>query len=336
MNRANSNTPVEQPAAAEPVAAGPGGRSRKAAPRSNGGTRRQTRKKAPVPEDVLADAEALRTRIGQADEMVRGAINQAQGLQEEINQVRQQLVETRNTLETIRQEGQAPREVRQRSDEPRPQHPAAPAPAVLAVASEDGAEPADGQVVHATVRAESSAARLTRYLNLQRSVKEDIADALASMARDVFHPGLRAVLEEQRQLTRQQKEQTEARLKALGGESSGGRGALQRLAGSLWESWAREPDDYDRTMQVLVKALTAQKGECSLAQALEALARAAGDTQTAELARRHAAEKQEAVDRLGPFVATLAEWTINAADTAVTAQLDADAAVANAGLDDIP
>lgn len=168
----------------------------------------------------------------------------------------------------------------------------------------------EGPVIRASVRPETPRERILRHLEQAWAVKDAVADALQRMADEVVDPGLRTVLEEQRDLTRRHRQELEERLRALGGQPGGGKGILQRLFGWVWESWQREPDDYDRTLQDLVKATTAQQAEVTLAQTLGTLAAAGEDAETAGLACRQQAEKQLAVERLQQFAGPLAEMAV--------------------------
>jgi len=277
----------------------------------------------------------------------------------QLEEVRLQLVEARAYLQGLRQECQAASqslldEIQQRREQTRKTAPAAPSditrqtppPSVQPVvatprvtgtelsaglttqdavggdnkAADRADEGQDGAgVIRAAVRPESSQDRITRHLLQAWAVKEEVSELLDGMIREVVDPELRSALAEQRQLTEKQKQELEQRLQALNAKPTSSRGVLQRLIGWIWESWKREPDDYDRALQDLEKALTAQQAELTIAQSLGGLATAAGDTETVELARRQGVEKQSAVQRLQQFITPLAQLAIHLPVTALAA-----------------
>jgi hypothetical protein len=163
-----------------------------------------------------------------------------------------------------------------------------------------------GKVIKASIRPETPRERLVRYLQQAVAVKSALIEGLEGMAQEVIDPGLRLTLGDHRALTGRQREELEARLRDLGSEPAGGKGALQRMLGWVWDTWQREPDDLDRSVQDLLKAMGSQEFEVSLSQSLVGLARALGDEATAEIAERHGRQKQEAVEQLRPFITTLA------------------------------
>jgi chromosome segregation ATPase len=167
----------------------------------------------------------------------------------------------------------------------------------------------DAPVVRASVRPETPRERILRHLEQAWAVKVAVADALQSMADEVVQRELRAALAAQRELTQKQKQELEERLRVLGGEPRSS-SVLQRLVGWMWESWQREPDDYDRALQDLVKAITAQQAEGTIARILEVLAATGEDVETAELARRQGIDKQAAVEQLQSFVPSLSELAV--------------------------
>src|SRR5262249_44767502 len=108
-------------------------------------------------------------------------------------------------------------------------------------------------------RAERPIDRLVRHLQNAWGGQSEVGDALQDFSDDSVDPALRTALEEHRRLTQRQKDELEARLRALGSEPSGGKGMLQRFVGWVWESWQREPDDCDRSIQNLLKAIAASE-----------------------------------------------------------------------------
>jgi len=176
------------------------------------------------------------------------------------------------------------------------------------------------EVIKATIRSEPPRRRLIRHLNQAHSAESAVLSALQESSEKIIEPLLRTTLGEHRVLTHRHKLALEARLRALGAEpATNGKGVLDRMVGWMWESWNREPDDYDRTVQELLKATAAEHFEVSMYRALGALATAVGDEETAALAHQHQEEKAAAVaalDGYAPSLAGLAEQMVGVASAA--------------------
>jgi hypothetical protein len=308
----------------------------------------------------LKTHEALRSAGETLDQLEQARQHHDEG-RRQLEVVRLQVVEARSFLETVRQECQTAsqilqQELRQHREET--QHCAHEARRDLEESAQqaralleqvhdeleamrskhqppahEALPPAeDTAVIQASVRPETPAERVLRHLHHAWAVKDAVAQALHGMLDEVVDMDLRAALADQHQLTEKQKQELERQLRALGGEPTSSKGALQRLASWLWESWKREPDDYDRALQNLVKAVTAQQAEVTLAQVLAVLAAAGGDAETADLALRHRAEKQAAVQRLQQFIVPVSELAIHLPASAMAAaqQLLVEAGVTEA------
>jgi ferritin-like metal-binding protein YciE len=251
-------------------------------------------------EDVQAAREWLRESEGEMQKTLERA-----------RQILRELEQYRQRAEESGREGAKGARAPQKAlpPLPSPQTPpplpkdAFPLPPVneIEAAAKDEAD----DVIQATVRAESPAERLGRHLNEAWVLEDSLLDALHDMSEEVIEPNLRAKLNEHRQVTQRQKEALEARIKELGKEPTGKRGVLKRVFDSFNDMWKREPDDYDRTMHNLQKAIATEHFEMAMYQSLGALAEAAGDTTTAELAARHLREEREAADALWPFLRSL-------------------------------
>jgi len=176
------------------------------------------------------------------------------------------------------------------------------------------------EVIKATIRSEPPRRRLIRHLNQAHSAESAVLNALQEASEHIIEPTLRTTLGEHRVLTHRHKLALETRLRALGVEpATNGKGALEKMVGWIWDSWQREPDDFDHTVQELLKATAAEHFEVSMYGALGALATAVGDEETAALAHRHQEEKAEAVtalDGYAPSLAGLAEQMVGVASAA--------------------
>ena len=151
--------------------------------------------------------------------------------------------------------------------------------------------------------------RLIRYLDNAWAVEKGLVDSLKSMADDVNDSELRDLLVRHAQVTWQQEEALEARIRALGEEPSGTKGWLSSMMGRMSEVVQMTQDAYDRTTQDVIKAYTSEQFEMAMYQALEAYARGIGDDETAQLALRHFQQEREAAETLWPLIARTAEQT---------------------------
>ena len=153
---------------------------------------------------------------------------------------------------------------------------------------------------------ETQRERLIRYLNDAWAVEKALVDNLREMAEEVNDPQVRTVFEQHRQVTHQQEENLEARIRALGEEPSGGKGFFNRMLGAIGDALQGAHDEYDKTTQDLMKAFATENFEIAMYTALESYATAIGDTETAQLARQHISEEEEARDVVWPYIAQAA------------------------------
>lgn len=153
---------------------------------------------------------------------------------------------------------------------------------------------------------EDARKRLLRYLNDALSVETQLVDALNTMAETTLDADHRLLLEEHRRVTNQQREDLQARLKALGVDSSGSQGFLPQMMSRIWDVLQRPRDGFDRTLQDLMKGLGIEYFEVAMYETLEAYAAALGDVETAQLAAKHLRQEEEMAVRLRPFLRPIA------------------------------
>jgi ferritin-like metal-binding protein YciE len=136
--------------------------------------------------------------------------------------------------------------------------------------------------------------RLIRYLDDAWAVEKGLVSTLQDMADEVNDPQLKNMFEQHRQITHQQEENLEARIRALGEEPSGSKGFFTQFMGKMGDFMHKAKDDYDQTTQDLMKAYATENFECAMYQSMEAFATSIGDNETANLARQHHQQEQEA------------------------------------------
>jgi ferritin-like metal-binding protein YciE len=153
---------------------------------------------------------------------------------------------------------------------------------------------------------ESTQDRLIRYLDDAWAVEKALVSALNDMADEVNDPQVRALFQEHRQVTHDQEERLEARIRALGKEPSGGKGFFNQMVAKIGDVLHAAHDEYDKTAQDLMKAYATENFECAMYQSLASYATAIGDTETAQLARQHLQQEKEAADRVWPLIQPVA------------------------------
>jgi ferritin-like metal-binding protein YciE len=175
-----------------------------------------------------------------------------------------------------------------------------------AAAEPVGEETAGVAVVQAAVRLEPAQDRVARYLNNAWAIEDGHLDALKTMVEEVIDPALRDALAEQGQTTRRQKLNLEERLRELGRSAPGGKGLFARLLAGIWGGMGRPADDYDRTMQHVMKAYGAAHFQVAMYRILAAIAAAAGDQATLALAGLHLDQEEVAAKKLEAALVPLA------------------------------
>lgn len=148
--------------------------------------------------------------------------------------------------------------------------------------------------------------RLIRYLDDAWAVEKGLVSTLQDMANEVNDPRIKAMFEEHRQVTHQQEENIEARIRALGEEPSGSKGFFTQFMGKIGDFMHKAKDEYDQTTQDLMKAYATENFECAMYQSMEAYATAIGDSATADLARQHHQQEKQAAEMVWSMIESAA------------------------------
>lgn len=154
--------------------------------------------------------------------------------------------------------------------------------------------------------------RLIRYVQDAHAAEVGIANMLEEAIDGANNIQVKNTLQEHLDVTRVQAQRLEARLHALGGEPSSGKGFLNSLMGKVSDLLNMGHDDYDKTTQDLIKGFATEHLEIGMYSSLEAFATAAGDTETASLAHQLMQEEKEAADKVYPLIAQVAADTYKA------------------------
>jgi ferritin-like metal-binding protein YciE len=154
---------------------------------------------------------------------------------------------------------------------------------------------------------ETQQERLIRYLDDAWAFEKALVDNLRAMADDVNDPQVRTMFEQHAQVTKDQEEALEARIRALGDEPNGTKGWFNRMVAWVGEAvQGRAHDEYDKTTQNLMKAFGIENFEIAMYTALESYASTIGDTETVQLAVSHRMQEEQTRDMIFPLIATVA------------------------------
>ena len=161
---------------------------------------------------------------------------------------------------------------------------------------------------------EDSRERLIRYLNDCWAAEKALVGTLKDMAEDSNDPQVRTLFEQHSQITWQQEEALEARIRALGEEPSGGKGFLNNIMGKVAELMSSAHDDYDKTTMNLCKAYATENLEIAMYESLIGYSEAVGDSDTAALARQIQDQEKQAAELLWPHISRTAARALNATE----------------------
>ena len=117
---------------------------------------------------------------------------------------------------------------------------------------------------------------------------------------------VRQVVAEHITVTQSQIERLEARIEALGGRKSEGKGLLNTIIGKGSDLLNIFHSHEDKQTQDLIKAYSLEHFEVGMYMSLEAYADAIGDTETARLATAFIAEEQMAAERVSRLIPEVA------------------------------
>ncbi|GEM_PF-792917 len=164
--------------------------------------------------------------------------------------------------------------------------------------------------------------RTLRYLQDAHAAQVGIEEALGSYKEDTDDAGLKALFDGLATQTRSQAQRIEAQIKALGGDTSGGKNFFNSILAKASELMNSGHDDYDKNTQNLIKAYTAAHGNRGLYESLIAWSTAIGDAQSTELGRQLQQENVSSAEQIFPHIARYAQTalagTVGATTTTTT------------------
>lgn len=152
--------------------------------------------------------------------------------------------------------------------------------------------------------------RTIRYLQDAHAAQVGIKEALEAYAADTDDSGLKTLFQSQLTQVQSQAQRIEARLTALGGDASGGKGFLNSVLAKASGIMQVAHDDFDKNTQNTIKAYTAAHGNRGLFESLIAWSTAVGDTETASLGRQLQQENVSAAEQIFPHIARYAQTAL--------------------------
>jgi len=148
---------------------------------------------------------------------------------------------------------------------------------------------------------------ITRYLEDAIAAEKSFETQLTGFAKEATIPAVRALFETHAGETREQYQNLTARLTALGGSTSGFKSFLAHFFGASPKSAQMGHEPEERTVQDLMMAYSVENAEVAMYECLIVASEAAGDLETARLARRIQAQEQATADKLWPQIAPAAK-----------------------------
>jgi ferritin-like metal-binding protein YciE len=151
---------------------------------------------------------------------------------------------------------------------------------------------------------ETSTDVIKRYLEDAIAAEKSFETQLQGFANEGENEAAKAAFHQHALETRNQYERLTARLESLGGSTSAAKSLLAHIFGLTPKAASLGHEKDERTTQNLMMAFAVENSELAMYEALITVAEAAGDSQTATLAREIQAQEKATADKvwrlLGP------------------------------------
>ena len=144
--------------------------------------------------------------------------------------------------------------------------------------------------------AETSTDVIKRYLEDAIAAEKSFETQLQGFAKEGDNQTVKAAFHQHALETRNQYERLTARLEVLGGGTSTAKSILAHIFSLTPKAATLGHEKEERTTQNLMMAFAVENSELAMYQALISVAEAAGDTETAALARSIQAQEKETAD----------------------------------------
>jgi ferritin-like metal-binding protein YciE len=149
-----------------------------------------------------------------------------------------------------------------------------------------------------TKMAESSIDVVKRYLEDAIAAEKSFETQLQGLAKEGGNERVKSAFHQHSIETRSQIERLTSRLEALGGSPSTAKGVLAHIFSLAPKAAQIGQEKEDRVTQNLVTAFAVENSECAMYELLASVADAAGDSDTASLARAIQSEEKATADKL--------------------------------------
>ncbi len=154
--------------------------------------------------------------------------------------------------------------------------------------------------------AETSADIIKRYLEDAIAAEKSFETQLEGFSKEGDDPAAQAAFHQHAIETRNQYERLTARLEALGGSTSTAKSILAHIFGLSPKTAQLGHEKEERTTQNLMIAFAVENSELAMYESLINVAEAAGDTQTATLARQIQAQEKATADKIWALIPSAA------------------------------
>ncbi|MBV8895883.1 MAG: DUF892 family protein [Acidobacteriaceae bacterium] len=146
--------------------------------------------------------------------------------------------------------------------------------------------------------AETSTDVIKRYLEDAIAAEKSFETQLQGFAKEGDDEAAKSAFHQHALETRQQYERLTARLEALGGSTSAAKSFLAHVFGLSPKTAQLGHEKEERTTQNLMMAYAVENSEIAMYESLMTVAEAAGDTETAALARSIQQEEQRTAEKV--------------------------------------
>ena len=151
--------------------------------------------------------------------------------------------------------------------------------------------------------AETSTEVVQRYLQDAIAAEKSFETQLQGFSKEGDNEAVKGAFQQHALETRTQYERLTARLQALGGSTSTAKSILAHIFNLTPKTAQIGHEKEERTTQNLMMAFAVENSECAMYEALATVAEAAGDTQTAALARQIQAEEKATAEKVWNLLA---------------------------------
>ena len=155
--------------------------------------------------------------------------------------------------------------------------------------------------------AETSVDVIKRYLVDAIAAEKSFESQLQGFSQEGDDTAAKSAFQQHALETKRQYEKLTARLEALGGSPSTAKSFLAHVFGLTPKAASIGHEKEERTTQNLMMAFAVENSEMAMYEALATTAEAAGDTQTATLAREIQAEEKATAEKVWKLIPNAAQ-----------------------------